>query len=615
MKRRFRDRSIREKLTLITLASSASALLFASAGFFIWDFVQYRLQVGRDLTVLARTLADNSTAPLAFADERAAGETLAVLELQPYVETACIYNGDGRPFAMYANGTEGECPALPADVASVGWSVARLVGPIALDGRRIGTLLIERDLADLRGRVAIAGGTVAALLVLATLMALMIGARMQRAIATPLLALADTARSVSASSQYSLRAPETSHDEVGVVVRAFNDMLDRIEERTRELVQANRLKDEFLATLSHELRTPLNAVLGWTRILRSTSVSPDTQARALESIERNARQQTALIEDLLEVSRIVSGKMRLDVRPCDLAAIVDAAVDVVQPAAAAKDIRLTIDLQRPAPTIGDPDRLQQIVWNVLSNAVKFTAQGGRVEVRLTRDTGYQIVVSDSGIGIQADFLPHIFQRFRQGDASATREYGGLGLGLAIVRQLVELHGGTVGVQSDGPGKGATFTIHLPSELPVAAPAESAGETTRAVAARQTDSESLDGTKVLVVDDDADARDVLQTMFEARGMQVRAVPSAEAAIKALDAQLPDIIISDIGMPVEDGFSLMRRIRRRPVSAGGGVPAIALTAYAAERDRGEAMSAGYQEHVAKPFDPADLIARVAQLRRSR
>ena len=409
--------------------------------------------------------------------------------------------------------------------------------------------------------------------------------------------------------------PETSHEEVDVVVRAFNDMLDRIEERTRELVQANRLKDEFLATLSHELRTPLNAVLGWTRILRSTSVSPDTQARALESIERNARQQTALIEDLLEVSRIVSGKMRLDVRPCDLAAIVDAAVDVVQPAAAAKDIRLTIDLQRPAPTIGDPDRLQQIVWNVLSNAVKFTAQGGRVEVRLTRDTGYQIVVSDSGIGIQADFLPHIFQRFRQGDASATREYGGLGLGLAIVRQLVELHGGTVGVQSDGPGKGATFTIHLPSELPVAAPAESAGETTRAVAARQTDSESLDGTKVLVVDDDADARDVLQTMFEARGMQVRAVPSAEAAIKALDAQLPDIIISDIGMPVEDGFSLMRRIRRRPVSAGGGVPAIALTAYAAERDRGEAMSAGYQEHVAKPFDPADLIARVAQLRRSR
>lgn len=610
---RFRDRSIRQKLTAITLASSASALLFASAGFFIWDFVQFRLQVGRDLTVLARTLADNSTAPLAFADERIAGETLAVLELQPNVDTACIYADDGRPFAMYSSGGDVGCPAMPADVAEVGWSAARLVGPITLDGRRIGTLLIDRDLADLRGRVAIAGATLAGLLVLATLMAFVIGARMQRAIADPLLALAETARTITSSNRYSVRAPVSSDDEVGVVIGAFNTMLDRVEERTRELVQANQVKDEFLATLSHELRTPLNAVLGWARILRSTTVPPATQARALESIERNARQQTALIEDLLEVSRIVSGKLRLDVRPCDLAGIIDAAIDVVQPAALAKDIRLTADLQRPAPTSGDPDRLQQVIWNVVSNAVKFTPQGGRVHVSLTKDVGYRIVVSDTGIGIDADFLPHIFQRFRQGDPSPTREYGGLGLGLAIVRQLVELHGGTVAVESAGAGQGATFTIHLPSEAPMQ---DVAGARKPAAAApASAPDQRLDGTNVLVVDDDADARDVLQTIFEGKGMTVRAVTSAAEALQALDAYVPDVIISDIGMPVEDGLSLMRRIRQRAATLGGTVPAIALTAYAAEHDRIEALAAGYQAHVAKPFEPGDLVAMVGRLRQSR
>ena len=613
MTTRFRDWSIGEKLTAITLASSASALLFAALGFFAWDFVQFQVRVERDLTVLGRTLGENTTAPLAFGDERAAGETLAVLELQPNVDAACVYDASSRPFASYFRDGSGTCGAMPPDILTVGWSGARLAGPIMLEGRRIGTLVLDRDMSDLRARAAVGGATVAALLVVATLISLLIGRRLQRTIAAPLRQLADTARAVTGSADYTLRAPVTSDDEIGVVVRAFNDMLDRVDDRTQALVQANRVKDEFLATLSHELRTPLNAVLGWTRILRSANVPPGTQTRALESIERNARLQTALIEDLLEVSRIVTGKLHLKTRSCDLATIVDSAIDVVQPAAAAKDISLTADLVRPAPTTGDPDRLQQIVWNVLSNAVKFTPQGGRVNVRLMRGIGYRIIVSDTGIGIDADLLPHIFQRFRQGDASPTREYGGLGLGLAIVRQLVELHGGTVAVESAGAGKGATFTIDLPARVPATAAAPAAAPVVARSEPRRDD--NLDGTSVLVVDDDPDARDVLQTILEEHRMTVRAVPSAAEAIRALDAQLPDVIVSDIGMPHEDGFSLMRRIRRRGPDAGGNVPAIALTAYAAERDKAEAAAAGYQAHVSKPFEPDELLATVARVRRSR
>lgn len=611
MRRRFRDRSIREKLTAITLASSASALLFAATGFFIWDVVEYRLQIARDLVVLARTLGENSSAPLAFADERAAGETLAVLELHPNIAAACIYDAAGRPFATYFRNGAGSCPGTPADFLDVGWTAARLAGPVMLERNRIGTLLLERDMSDLRRRIAIGGATVAGLLVVATLMALLIGARLQRAITRPLLQLADTARRVSGSSDYSLRAQVASNDEVGVVVRSFNDMLNRIEERTRELVDANRLKDEFLATLSHELRTPLNAVVGWVRVLRSTNLPPATHAKALESIERNARLQAALIEDLLEVSRIVTGKLRLDVRPCDLAAIIDAAVEVVQPAATAKGIRIATELARPAPAEGDPDRLQQVVWNLLSNAVKFTPHGGHVTARLVHaGDGYVITVADNGIGIEPSFLPHMFQRFRQGDASPTREAGGLGLGLAIVRQLVELHGGTVSVESEGRGKGATFHVHLP-----AAPARVVLQPTAPPKASRPllpPDDFLQGMQVLVVEDEDDARELLKTILESRGAHVSAARSAAEALAALDRAVPDVIVSDIGMPVEDGYSLMKRIRQRPATAGGSVPAVALTAYAAERDRQQALAAGYQAHMPKPFEPNDLVAVVGGMR---
>ena len=614
MRHWFRDQPIRRKLALMTLASSVIALVFAGAGVFALDVVQDRREITRDLTAQARTIGENSTAAITFEDPRSAGETLAVLEIHPNVEYACIFRADGSLFATYFRDGEGACPPAAADMLEVGWGDARIVAPINFDGRRIGTVLIHRDLSDVIERLSVLGAILSALLVFAVLLAALIGHRMQRTIADPLLALAKTARVVSETKDYSLRGDITSNDEVGIVVRAFNDMLDRVQERNTELSQANRLKDEFLATLSHELRTPLNAILGWIRIVRATDLPPNTRARALESIERNAGLQARLIEDLLDVSRIVTGKLHLQPRRTDLAAIVDAAVEIVQPAAAAKNIHVVTAVDsRPAMTAGDPDRLQQVIWNLLSNAVKFTQAGGRVDVRLARDNGYVLTVADNGLGIEPAMLPQMFQPFRQIDASPTREQGGLGLGLAIVRQLVEMHGGTVSARSRGAGTGTTFEVRLPSVLPSDEPRIKEPAATAAGAATASPSRLLTGIDVLVVDDEEDTRELLKAVFDSYGAKVTAVGSAADAVREVDRAVPHVIVSDIGMPVEDGFSLMRRIRARPAGAGGDCPAIALTAYASAMDRDAALAAGYQAHVAKPFEPADVARLIHDLTR--
>jgi CheY-like chemotaxis protein len=396
-------------------------------------------------------------------------------------------------------------------------------------------------------------------------------------------------------------------------VKSFNEMLDQINAAIDRERDANRLKDEFLATLSHELRTPLNAVLGWARILRTAeSIEPATQQRALESIERNAQAQTRLIEDLLEISRIVTGKLRLHVAPMDLAAVLDAAAEIVRPAAAAKQIRLEVEVRvRPAMTLGDPDRLQQIIWNLLSNAVKFTPPGGRIALRLTRNHGYHLAISDSGVGIEPAFLPHAFEAFRQADGTARREHGGLGLGLAIAKQLVELHGGTIQVRSEGKGRGATFEIVLPSVLGEPASHPASAEAAVHAAGNGIDASLLHNRRVLVVDDDEDARAVIEMTLRQYGADVVATASAAEAIDALNRSVPDVLLSDIGMAHEDGLMLLRRVRSRTVAEGGQVPAVAVTAYASERDRDAAASAGYQAHVAKPFDPHELVRVVARL----
>jgi signal transduction histidine kinase/CheY-like chemotaxis protein len=609
----FRDLPIRRKLALMTLASSVIAVLFAGAGVFAWDVIQFRREIVRDLSAQARTIGENSTASITFEDTGSAGENLAVLEIHPNVEYACMFRADGSLFATYFRDGQGACPASAADMLEVGWRDARIIAPINFDGRRIGSLLIHRDLSDVIDRLSVLGAILTALLFLAVLLAGVVGHRMQRTIADPLLALAKTARGVSETKDYSLRGDITSNDEVGIVVRAFNEMLDRVQERNAELSQANRLKDEFLATLSHELRTPLNAILGWIRIVRSTDLPPNTRTRALESIERNAGLQARLIEDLLEVSRIVTGKLHLQPRRTDLATIVDAAVEIVQPAAAAKNITVstTIDT-RPAMTAGDPDRLQQVVWNLLSNAVKFTPAGGRVLVRLAREAGYVLTVTDNGLGIDPAMLPQMFQPFRQIDASPTREQGGLGLGLAIVRQLVELHGGTVSARSQGAGTGSTFEVRLPSVLP-AEESKTAPGTSISTAIRPAVTSLLSGVHVLVVDDEEDARELLKTLFENYGANVTAVNSAAEAMPVVERAAPDVIVSDIGMPLEDGYSLIRRVRARTARDGGNIPAVALTAYASGSDREAALAAGFQAHVAKPFQPGDVIRLVHDLTR--
>ncbi len=368
---------------------------------------------------------------------------------------------------------------------------------------------------------------------------------------------------------------------------------------------ANRVKDEFLAVLSHELRSPLNSILGWAKILRSRKPNETTTARALETIERNARLQAQLIEDLLDISRILKGKLSLNVCKVNLVSTIEAAIDTMRLAAEAKSIQIqTLIDSNLGVILGDPARLQQIVWNLLSNAIKFTPQGGQVEVRLeTVGSQAQIQVKDTGIGISAGFLPEVFEYFRQSDASITRTHGGLGLGLAIVRHLVELHGGTVQVESPGEGQGATFTVLLP--LMNVQP--NINDTTE-----QFDPLlELNGLQVLVVDDEADSRELLLFLLEQYGAIVRAVASASDAFDMLEHFTPDIIVSDIGMPEKDGYTLIRRVRSLALERGGSIPAIALTAYAREEDRNQSLAAGFQRHIAKPVEPAQLLTAFMEL----
>lgn len=381
---------------------------------------------------------------------------------------------------------------------------------------------------------------------------------------------------------------------------------------------ANRSKDEFLATVSHELRTPLNAIMGWAQLIQADGVDPERQRRGIETIIRNAKLQSQLIDDLLDVSRITSGKMRLDVRPTELAPVIDAAVEAVRPAAEAKQIQLRRVLDPLAgPVAGDPARLQQVVWNLLSNAVKFTPKGGKVEARLERVNSHvEIIVADNGMGISRELLPHVFDRFRQLDASTTRQQGGLGLGLAIVRHLVELHGGTVEVTSPGPGEGSTFIVLLPLSIAHVKPADPSRVHPRAEVqmgdpCKDDPALDLKGIRVLVVDDEPDARETLQQILEHCNAEVLTASSAREALEALPRWRPDILISDIGMPGEDGYELIRRVRELPAESGGRTPAAALTAFARGEDRRRALLAGFQMHIAKPVEVKELAAVVANL----
>ncbi|HEX3146212.1 MAG TPA: ATP-binding protein [Pyrinomonadaceae bacterium] len=382
----------------------------------------------------------------------------------------------------------------------------------------------------------------------------------------------------------------------------------QLEKAFIQVEEASRLKDEFLATVSHELRTPLNAVLGWTTLLRSNHLDPAGRKRALETIERNARSQQQLVEDLLDVSRAISGKLRLDARPVNPRTFIDEAVEALRPTAQARQIRVTQTIESKLNDVyGDPARLRQIVWNLLSNAIKFSSTGGRVRINARRvGSSLELSVKDNGQGIAAEFVPYVFDRFRQADMTTTRAHGGLGLGLAIVRQLVELHSGTVRVASAGVGRGATFTVTLPL-VTHHRPAKSNGK----VANETKISQSLKGVRVLVVDDEIDTRDLLKTVLSKQGARVTTAASAAAALSLLSRVKPHVLISDVGMPGTDGYALMRRVRALPIERGGNIPAVALTAYAREQDRKRAIDAGYQIHLTKPIEITQLSASVAHL----
>jgi PAS domain S-box-containing protein len=389
-------------------------------------------------------------------------------------------------------------------------------------------------------------------------------------------------------------------------------LLEREQVARAEAEAANRIKDEFLATLSHELRTPLNAILGWTQLLKSRKFDGATTNKAMDTIDRNGRALSQLIEDILDVSRIIRGKLCLNTQPLNLTTVIQAAIDSVLPAADAKEI--TIELQfedSVGMVVADANRLQQIIWNLLVNAVKFTPKRGKVEVKLRRiNSRVEIRVTDTGMGIDPEFLPYLYERFRQADSSTTRSHGGLGLGLAIVRHLVELHGGTVAAESEGIGKGASFIVNLPMKA-VAIPSTSPEPKPSLLDIQQHPLPILEGLRVLVVDDEVDARQLLSTILGEYGAEVIAVASTQAAISALPQFSPHILVSDIGMPDEDGYTLIRRVRNLPPDQGGRIPAVALTAYARAEDRTKALLAGFQLHIPKPVDPTELAAVVANL----
>jgi len=417
---------------------------------------------------------------------------------------------------------------------------------------------------------------------------------------------------------------EGSHRVIQCNIRDITDR-KRAEEERKLLLEsaqaaraeadvANSIKDEFLATLSHELRTPLTSILGWSHLLDNGKLDEEAAKRAVETIVRNAEAQKLLIDELLDISRIIIGKLRLDVGPVQLAPMLESIVDGMRPAADARNIQLRTALDQSVdPIFGDPDRLQQVFWNLLSNAIKFTSQGGKVLVRLERsDSNLEITISDTGQGIARELLPYVFDRFRQSDSSSSRTHGGLGLGLAIVRQLVELHGGTVSAESPGEGEGSTFKVRLPVRSVRQEPDDRANSVVKIPDEVSTKPvPSLDGMNVLVVDDDWDSRELVTVVLKASGAEVVSVTSAIEALRELALRRFDVLLSDVGMAEMDGYALISQIRQLPAERGGTIPAGALTAYAGIENQRRALSAGYQMHIPKPIGPSELVTAVARL----
>lgn len=602
--------SLRQKLTAMLMIMSSAMLLLASIAFVTWDFVRFRADMRSDMVTQAHLVLDNVAAAVTFKDPDAAGETLEMLAISPHRQLTCLYLPDGALFAFRVfRDPSDRCPDRPAP--GVVMSPNRMIVTEQLAQGRAGgaMLLIADDLDGHTARLRTQTTAVMAILVAGWMVSFMLSFLLQRMISTPMGRLAATAQDIASRGDYSIRASGDTHDEIGVLVKAFNRMLDEIQASQRERAaaldreqEANRLKDEFLATLSHELRTPLNAIVGWVHLLRKGQLPSEEVPHALERIDRNAHAQARLVQDLLDVSRITSGKLILDIQEMDLAAVAVAAIDACRPAADARQVTLECNCPMPLATMGDPDRLQQVFWNLISNAVRFTPQHGTVTVSLSRQGDTDVIeVKDTGAGIEPQFLPHMFEPFRQADAASTRTHGGLGLGLTIVRRLTEMHGGSVAVSSDGVGKGATLTVRLPVRRATAHVAAPAG-TSRIG--------SLNEATVLVVEDDPDTLELLESTLKMAGAKAIGARSVGDALRALDGLRIDALVSDIAMPGQDGYTLMTLLRDR---LGNAMPrvTVALTAYAGRADRERAINAGFAEHLAKPVNPDVLVQTLDDL----
>jgi signal transduction histidine kinase len=579
----------------MALAVTTAALLLAVAGLILVDVWRYRVSAENDTTLLARAIAENAAAAVLYQDADEAAEILATAGVPPSVRRACLYLDDRVLFARFERSPQHPCATTPE--LDTGWTLVAAMSPIVRNANPLGLVYVERELSDLWTRVWVATAAGLVMLILAGAVAIPIANRLNRRISTPIEQLAAAARAMNGDAPSKALPPiDTGPDEIGELVRVLSDTLQRVshandalrrkeaegEDLLRREREASRLKDEFLATVSHELRTPLSAIVGWVQVLATMKPDPELTARGIATIARNARAQTRLIDDLVDVSRIVARKLVLKREPADLREIAAAAAEAVQGTAEAKAIVLNVALPPDACLVdGDRERLQHAVANVLSNAIKFTGAGGTVDMALHRREGWHdLSVADTGAGIDAAFLPHVF-----------------------VKELTALHGGTVSAASDGRGLGATFVIRLPAlpdhGLPSAAPHHA------------PDSQTLLGIRVLAVDDNHDALEVLETALTAAGAQVRTASSGADALSMSEAEAPDVLLCDLAMPDMDGTAVLRRMRARLGAAGRTFRAIALSAHASDEHRARSRAAGFQLHLVKPFAIEALVRTIASV----
>ena len=604
----FKDQPIARKALLLGVVPTVVAILLVILSSMLATYVQARTNMVRDLEAESGLVADSVSAALAFNDQKSAGDALRAYRSKTNIDAVCVFDVAGRLFSSFER-----VPGACAPLASNGFNPSAIVGEqqVVIGNRSVGIVRVSGNYSRLQAwtqRQALVGlGT----FIVGVLLSLLLTRRLSRSITEPLQSLAATADQVSTSRDYSVRATKITNDEVGQLVGSFNSMLEQIQEQHNVSAQslerereASRLKDHFLAAVSHELRTPLNAILGWLQIIQTTSPGQTTVKRALESLERNARAQARVVEDLIDISRVVTGKLQLRAEPMDLRNVTKAALDVIDSVVQAKALRLVQTMpDSPVMLRGDADRLQQVMWNLLSNAVKFTPAGGTVTITLAVVSGEAVVrVSDTGIGIAPEFLPFVFDRFRQADGSMTREHGGLGLGLAIARELTDLHGGSLSVSSSGRDQGAAFVLKLPMTAGVEQ--QSVLSTSTAPDGPVTDRRGLGGVRVLAVDDDGDALEVMSEALRAAGATIETARSGHEAVEAWRQREFDVLVCDLAMPGMDGFTVVQQIRQLNGAAGGPF-AIALSAHTLKEDEERSRAAGFHLHLGKPFHLPTLL----------